>query len=62
MKGKKCHILVDTQGLLMDTIIHCAYAQGRDGVLLMAFCENLTQMEATKARSFGGRRRKLFPA
>jgi transposase len=36
IKGKKRHILVDTQGLLMQAIIHAADIQDRDGgVLLM---------------------------
>ena len=37
IKGKKRHVLVDTQGLLMDAIVHSADIQDRDGgVLLMA--------------------------
>src|SRR5215468_11936479 len=37
VKGKKRHILVDTQGLLMHAIVHAADIQDRDGgVLLMA--------------------------
>jgi transposase len=37
IKGKKRHILVDTQGLLMDAIVHAADVQDRDGgALLMA--------------------------
>jgi Transposase DDE domain len=37
IKGKKRHLLVDTQGLLMDAIVHAADIQDRDGgVLLMA--------------------------
>ena len=37
MKGKKRHILVDTQGLLMRALVHSADIQDRDGgVLLMA--------------------------
>jgi transposase len=37
IKGKKRHILVDTQGLLMQAIIHAADIQDRDGgVLLMS--------------------------
>ena len=36
IKGKKRHLLVDTQGLLMQAIIHAADIQDRDGgVLLM---------------------------
>src|SRR3712207_9525201 len=36
VKGKKRHVLVDTQGLLMQAIIHAADIQDRDGgVLLM---------------------------
>src|SRR3954468_20256139 len=31
IKGKKRHILVDTQGLLMHAIVHAADAQDRDG-------------------------------
>src|SRR6202166_2848483 len=37
IKGKKRHILVDTQGLLLQAIIHAADIQDRDGgVLLMS--------------------------
>ncbi len=37
IKGKKRHIVVDTQGLLMHAIVHGADVQDRDGgVLLMA--------------------------
>ncbi len=38
IKGKKWHVLVDTQGLLMhDAIVHAADLQDRDGgALLMA--------------------------
>ena len=37
IKGKKRHILVDTQGLLMHAIVHAADIQDRDGgALLMA--------------------------
>ena len=37
IKGKKRHILVDTQGLLLHAIVHAADIQDRDGgVLLMA--------------------------
>ena len=36
-KGKKRHLLVDTQGLLLHAIVHAADVQDRDGgVLLMA--------------------------
>jgi transposase len=37
IKGKKRHVLVDTQGLLLQAIIHAADIQDRDGgVLLMS--------------------------
>ena len=37
IKGKKRHIVVDTQGLLMHAIVHAANDQDRDGgVWLMA--------------------------
>jgi len=37
IKGKKRHVLVDTQGLLLAAIVHAADVQDRDGgVLLMA--------------------------
>ncbi|MGB7918056.1 MAG: IS5 family transposase [Rhodomicrobium sp.] len=37
IKGKKRHVLVDTQGLLMHAVIHAADVQDRDGgVLVMA--------------------------
>ncbi|SDB74686.1 Transposase DDE domain-containing protein [Belnapia rosea] len=36
IKGKKRHVLVDTQGLLMQAVVHAANIQDRDGgVLLM---------------------------
>jgi hypothetical protein len=36
VRGKKRHVLVDTQGLLMQAIVHAAGVQDRDGgVLLM---------------------------
>ncbi len=37
IKGKKRHILVDTQGLMMHAVVHAADVQDRDGgALLMA--------------------------
>ncbi len=37
IKGKKRHVLVDTQGLLMHATVHAADLQDRDGgALLMA--------------------------
>jgi transposase len=37
IKGKKRHVLVDTQGLLMEALVHAADIQDRDGgVMLMA--------------------------
>ena len=37
IKGKKRHVLVDTQGLLLHAIVHAANIQDRDGgVRLMA--------------------------
>ena len=37
IKGKKRHLLVDTNGLLMQAIVHSAAVQDRDGgVLLLA--------------------------
>jgi DDE family transposase len=37
IKGKKRHLLVDTQGLLLHAIVHSADIQDRDGgVLVMA--------------------------
>lgn len=35
IKGKKRHILVDTQGLLMQGIVHAADVQDRDGGLVL---------------------------
>src|SRR5246500_5268740 len=35
IKGKKRHLLVDTQGLLMQAIVHAADIQDRDGGLLL---------------------------
>ena len=37
IKGKKRHILVDTQGLMLQAIVHAANIQDRDGgAMLMA--------------------------
>ena len=35
IKGKKRHLLVDTQGLLMQAIVHSADVQDRDGGILL---------------------------
>ena len=35
IKGKKRHVLVDTQGLLMHAIVHSADIQDRDGGALL---------------------------
>jgi hypothetical protein len=35
IKGKKRHLLVDTQGLLMGVIVHAADIQDRDGGILL---------------------------
>ena len=35
IKGKKRHVLVDTQGLLMHAVVHAADVQDRDGALLL---------------------------
>ena len=36
-RGKKRHVLVDTQGLLMEAVVHAADIQDRDrGLMLMA--------------------------
>ena len=35
IKGKKRHILVDTEGLLLHAIIHAADIQDRDGGVLL---------------------------
>ncbi len=61
IKGKKRHLLVDTQGLVLHAIVHAADMQDRDGgVLLMAtlfglfpFLRNSMQMAATKDRCPG---------
>ena len=36
IKGKKRHILVDTQGLLMHTVVHVANIQDHDGGILVS--------------------------
>ena len=59
IKGKKRHILVDTQGLLMHAIVHAADIQDRDGgALLMAtlfslypFLRNSTPMVDIRAQA-----------
>ena len=58
-QGKKRHVLVDSQGLLMQAVIHAADLQDRDGgVLLMAslfgmfpFLSSSTPTAVIKGRS-----------
>jgi len=60
IKGKKRHILVDTQGLLLHALVHSADIQDRnDGVLVMAtlfglypFLLKLYATAAIRGRSF----------
>ncbi len=35
IKGKKHHLLVDTLSLILNTVVHPADTQGRDGALLV---------------------------
>jgi hypothetical protein len=35
IKGKKRHLLVDTEGLLMRAVVHPADVQERDGAILV---------------------------
>ena len=57
--GKKRHIMVDTQGLLMHAIVHPANVQDRDGGALLVstlfglypFLRNCLLMAATRGRS-----------
>ena len=35
VKGRKCHILVDTTGLLLIVVVHAANIQDRDGARLV---------------------------
>ena len=35
MKGRKRHIMVDTQGLLLTVVVHPANIQDRDGAVLV---------------------------
>ncbi|WP_323368398.1 transposase [Komagataeibacter medellinensis] len=48
IKGKKRHVLVDTQGLLMEATVHAADIQDRDGgVMLMAILFGLETNQHT---------------
>ena len=47
IKGKKRHILVDTQGLLMHALVHAADVQDRDGgALLMRSEEHTSELQS----------------
>jgi putative transposase len=69
IKGKKRHVLVDTQGLLMGAIVHCAGIQDRDGgVLLLAtlfgrfpFLEKLFADGAYQGPIFGDALAAILP-
>jgi hypothetical protein len=58
IKGKKRHILVDSQGLLMHAVVHAADIQDRDGgALVMATLfgnipKSSTPTAAIRVRSF----------
>ena len=59
IKGKKRHLLVDTQGLLMQAIVHSADVQDRDGGALLLstllgrfpYLENCSPTAPIKGRS-----------
>ena len=62
IKGKKRHILVDTQGLLLDALVHSADIQDRDGgVLVMAAVFGL-HPSLLKLYADGGYQGKKFHA
>lgn len=45
IKGKKRHLLIDTQGLLRQAIVHAVYIQDRDGTLF-GMCPFLRKLDA----------------
>ena len=59
IKGKKRHILVDTEGLLPHAVVHPADVQDRDGTALVLsalfglypFLENCSPMRDTRGRN-----------
>jgi putative transposase len=63
ISGKKRHILVDTEGLLMNAAVHAADIQDRDGGLsvietmrgLFPFVTKLLPMAAIRDRCFARR-------
>jgi Transposase DDE domain len=63
IKGKKRHVLVDTQGLLLHSIVTAADVQDRDGGVpllaklsgLFPYLDKLFADSATKDRSFASR-------
>src|ERR1700716_2324485 len=69
IKGKKRHILVDTLGLLLHAIVHCAGIQDRDGgILLLAtmkglfpFLEKLFADSAYQGPIFANGLAKILP-
>ena len=69
IKGKKRHILVDTQGLLIHAIVHVVDIQDRDGgasswrsSACIRSCWNSTPMAAIKARCSATPSRKYWHA
>ncbi len=69
IKGKKRHVLVDTQGLLMGAVVHGADIQDRDGgVLLLStlhgrfpFLEKLLADSAYQGPIFADATGKILP-
>src|SRR4249920_867840 len=64
IKGKKRHILVDMQGLLLQAIVHSAGIQDRDGgiSLLATWCGQFPFLAKLFADSaYSGALAKIFP-
>jgi hypothetical protein len=71
IKGKRRHVLVDTQGLLMHALVHAGDVQDRDGRAtrdgepfrrLCVSASSALRRQVTRGRSFKRPRRRSWPS
>lgn len=61
IKGRKRHLLTDTEGLLLDVKVHSAGIQDRDGAKVLLHHAQSTLESITKIFADGGYAGKLIP-
>ena len=61
IKGRKRHLLTDTEGLLLDVVVHSAGIQDRDGAKLLLHHAKKTLESIKKIFGDGGYAGKLIP-